>query len=123
MPMIVDGTTYHDDTPAAVVQILEQCRTRRPRTRIRLCYGETSGPNAGQDWGETYDVAGYVGRSCGPTKIPLLIHNSRSLGGGGILTHCIVSIQESRGGRILYRHPNYRPPVQRLPDNATQAAT
>jgi len=111
MAKIVDGTTYHDDTPAAVVAILERCRTARPRTRIRVCYGETSVPNAGQDWGETCDVAGYVGRSCGPVKIPLLIHNARSIGGGGILDHCIVAIRESRGGRELYRHPNYRPPV------------
>ena len=33
--------------------------------------------------------------------------NTRSLGGGSILAHCIVRIRESAGGRVLYQHPDY----------------
>ena len=40
-------------------------------------------------------------------KVPLLVANRRSLGGGAILTHCIVRIRESAGGRVLYQHPSY----------------
>lgn len=109
--MIVDGTTYKDETPREVIEILEQFRTGVSATRIRVHYGDTK---TGQDWGDIYGVAGRVSRSLGPTKIPLLIPNSRAYGGGGILDHCIVRIRYAnrRDGGDLYRHPNYTPPPE-----------
>lgn len=55
---------------------------------------------------------GTVGRSTGKVKIPLLVHNSRSMGGGGILTHCIIGIRLSRKDRDgkyqwMYRNRHY----------------
>ena len=41
----------------------------------------------------------------GPVRVPLLIHNSRSTGGGELLTHCIVRI--TAGPVVLYSHPTY----------------
>ena len=41
----------------------------------------------------------------GPIKIPILLAGSRSTGGGGILSACIVKI--TSGGRVLYKHENY----------------
>ena len=94
---IVNGTSYHVETPAAVVQVLE--RARQNRTRIHVSFGDVA---TGLDWLEEWDINGYVGRSMGPVKVPLLVANRRSTGGGAILDHCIVRIRESAGGRILY---------------------
>jgi len=95
-------TSYHKETPEVVVDILERCRLNR--TRIRVHYGDTE---TGEDWGEVNDVLGYVGRSCGPRMIPILVHNTRSLGGARILDHRIVKITTSKGKRLLFQHPNY----------------
>lgn len=93
----VNGTSYHKETADAVVDVLE--KARQNRTRIVLDYGDTK---TGKSWGEVHDVAGYVGRSTGIYKVPLLVHNSRSLGGGAILDHCITGIKTSAGKRTLY---------------------
>lgn len=75
------------------------------KTRIRVWYGDTL---SGTAWPEENDVLGYVGRSTGQNKIPLLIHNSRSNGGGGILRDRIVRIDSiSHRGRPLYQHGTF----------------
>lgn len=99
---IENGTWYNAETPYQVIQILEQCRASR--TRIILDYGDTQD---GKSWGELHDVCGYVGRSTGGKKIPILVYNRRSYGGGAILTHAIVRIMTSKGKRVLYQHPTY----------------
>jgi hypothetical protein len=101
----VNGTHYAD-APPEVIAILERCRA--DGTRIRVAYGHADG----QDWGDTYCTTGYVGRSCGPIKIPLLIHNTRSMGGGGILTDKVIRIETTKGRRVLYQHPAYKPPKE-----------
>jgi len=98
----VNGTSYHVGTPDAVIAVLEEARLNRTRLHISLGNSET-----GEDWLEEHDILGNISRSLGPTKVPLLIANRRSLGGGAILDHCIVRIRESAGGRILYQHPQY----------------
>lgn len=103
--LVVNGTSYDERTPADVIRVLENARANR--TRLHISFGETAGTNLGLDWLEEFESYGYVGRSMGPIKVPLLIANSRSLGGGAILDHCIVRIRESSGGRVLYQHPNY----------------
>jgi hypothetical protein len=100
-----NGTSYDQRTPDEVIRVLENARFNR--TRLHISLGETEGPNQGKDWLEEWDVVGYIGRSIGPVKVPLLVANRRSLGGGAILTHCIVRIRESAGGRLLYQHPKY----------------
>ncbi len=103
--MIVNGTTYHKDTPADVVRVLENARASGDRIRIRD--GETK---TGRDWLEEWGVEGRVGRSMGPDKIPILLHNRRSMGGGAILDHCIVRIIDMKTKRVLYSHPKYYRP-------------
>lgn len=99
---IVNGTSYDERTPDEVIRVLEAAQQNR--TRLHVSFGDVE---SGRDWLEEWDVTGYIGRSMGPTKIPLVIANRRSTGGPGLLDHCIVRIRTSAGGRVLYRHPQY----------------
>lgn len=90
-------THYHPDTPQAVRDILESCLHDTTR-RVRLFYGDAT---TGRDWMEENDVTG-------TQPIPLLIHNSRSMGGPGILDNCIVRILID--GVERYYHPLYSRP-------------
>lgn len=88
---IVNGTAYHKNTKPEVTRLLE--RFRNTGERIRIWYGEN-----GKCWHDEYYTIGRIGRSLGQYKIPLLIHNERSLGGPGILEDCIVRIDINRNG-------------------------
>lgn len=99
---IKNGTSYDSRTNQSVIDCLENARLNK--IRLRIHYGDIE---TGKDWNERYDVTGYVGRSCGSTKIPLLVFNTRGVGGGGILDHCIIKITLSKGKRVLYQQPNY----------------
>ena len=95
---VVNDTSYHQETPDDLIKVLE--RARENRTRIVVDYGDVK---TGESWGEVHDIAGYVGRSTGTHKIPLLVHNARSLGGGALLDHCILTVKTSKGKRELYK--------------------
>jgi hypothetical protein len=97
-----NGTTYHEETPDEVIRVLENARQNRTRLHISLGDQQT-----GRDWLEEFETHGYVGRSMGPIKVPLIVANRRSLGGASILDHCIVRIRTSAGGRVLWQHPSY----------------
>lgn len=98
----INGTSFDERTPDEVIRVLESARQNR--TRLHISLGDTSN---GKDWLEEFESHGYVGRSMGPVKVPLLVANTRSLGGGSILAHCIVRIRTSAGGRVLWQHPDY----------------
>ena len=95
---LVNGTSYDKRTDDKVIEVLEHCRTNN--IRIVLDYGDTK---TGKSWNERYDVTGRVGRSCGSSKIPILLYNKRSMGGGAILTYRIIGIKSSKGKVTLYR--------------------
>lgn len=99
---VVDGTYYSQNTSDDIIKLLEKLREKRKRVHFR--WGDTK---TGKDWGETMDVEGTIGRSTGEVKIPLLIAQGRSTGGGGLLTGSIVKIMESKGKKVLYKHPKY----------------
>lgn len=104
-PLIVNGTTYSNGTPLVVANILEAAR--QSGERLRLFLGDQT---TGKGWLEEWDVIGRIGRSMGPKRVPLLIHSSRSHGGGAVLTACIVRIVSVASRREIYRHPLYRIP-------------
>jgi len=99
---IVNGTAYHMETPDQVINVLEESRNSNRDQRIRLFYGDSK---TGKDWHEEHDIMGYIGRSTGSIKIPLLINNRNSYGGGAVLDHCIVKITKDK--TTLYQHPKY----------------
>lgn len=103
---VVNGTYYHPDTPDDVIAWMETFRERNNQ-RIEVAYGD---PNTGKDWQERNFTQGYVGRSIGPVKISLLIHNRRSLGGCSLTTENILKIAYANKGycpRVVWQHPNY----------------
>lgn len=105
---IVNDTFYHNDTSERIIDILENARKNRGQTRLRFAYGDIK---TGRDWGDTYDTVGYIGRSMGRIKIPLLIKTTRSSGGPGLLDHCIIRIEQKTSPKgsyqEVYRHPSY----------------
>ncbi|MBQ7428390.1 hypothetical protein [Butyrivibrio sp.] len=103
------GTTYHAETPVEVIKILDNAI--KNRLKLRIWYGD---PNTGRDWMEVYDVYGYIGRSCGTSKIPLLVKTSKSMGGGAILDHCIVKITADK--KVVYKHSSYYQPELKIVD-------
>ena len=77
----VEGTFFHAQTPYEVVLALRAAA--HGSRRIRLFYGD---PETGLDWNEEHDVIGFLGRSIGPIKVPLLLKSWRSDGGPALLT-------------------------------------
>ena len=104
---VIEGTSFHKDTPMAVCNILNSAMHNRSQ-KIRIFYGDTE---TGRDWNESYDIFGFIGRSTGSVKIPLILHSRRSTGGSGILEHCIVRITIDKVD--VYRHPSYHRGIER----------
>lgn len=97
---------FNDETSDKIKECIEYCYNSK--LRIRIWYGDTS---TGVSWLDEYDTMGTIGRSTGQQKIPLLIKNSRSLGGGGILCHCIIRIDVISSKRTIYEHPLFYVPT------------
>ncbi len=96
------ATTFEPHTPDPVIAILEDARCRL--VRLRIFYGDRE---TGRDWNEENDVLGYIGRSMGPIRVPLLIKTRASTGGFAILTAHIVRIQSASDKRVLWQHATY----------------
>ncbi len=96
--------SYSVDTPDFMVKIIDNLY--RQKIRVRFHWGSTQ---TGEDWGDVYDVSGRVSRSTGIYKVPLLVHNRGSTGGGAILTNSIVMIRHAnkKDGGVIWKHPNY----------------
>lgn len=103
---VIDGTAYHVSTNDRIVELLE--RARKEHARVRFSLGDTE---TGRDWNDTLGTCGYIGRSTGSIKVPLLLKNSRSTGGGALLDQCIIRL-EYKGHRdksyyLAYQHERY----------------
>jgi hypothetical protein len=96
---VINGTSYNQNTPQILIDVLEKCRLNK--TRIVFDYGDT---DTGISWGDVNDISGYIGRTTGENKVPILVYNSRSLGGGCILTDNILTIRESKGKKLIYSY-------------------
>lgn len=93
------ATYMSEKTDPKVYSILEHARITDKR--VRVWYGD---PETGKVWLEEYDVLGNVGRSTGEKPVFILIANSRSWGGGAMLTDNILRITIDK--KEVYKHPN-----------------
>jgi hypothetical protein len=100
---VIDDTHYQKETTDAQIEALETARKQGARIRLFL------GDETGKSWHSENDVVGRISRSMGPCKIPILVNNQRSYGGGAILTHCVVAIFSRYLGWI-YKHENFTLP-------------
>jgi hypothetical protein len=104
-----DSTYYGEETPDALIEILERARVNK--TRLKFYLGDNK---TGKDWMEEDSKMGKVGRSMGPIKIPLLIKTVASHGGGSLMDDSIVKVATSPTGTVLYQHPSYHQPEMRI---------
>lgn len=74
------------------------------RFRVRIWYGDKE---TGRSWNEEYDTMGTIGRTTGNIKIPILVKNSRSWGGGAVLVGNIIRIDDIEDKRTLWKVPNF----------------
>jgi hypothetical protein len=79
-------------------------RAWKYKFRIRVFYGDI---HTGRSWNEEYDVMGMIGRTTGDIKIPILIHNRRSWGGGALLLSSVIRIDDIEDKRTLWKLPNF----------------
>jgi len=104
--------TFNEKTCDKVKTVLTECYNNQ--YRVRIWYGDI---DTGLSWMDEYDTMGAIGRSTGQQKIPLLIKNSRSNGGGGILCHCIIRIDVISSKRTIYKHPLFNVPLLTVATN------
>ena len=101
-----DGTIEeYTQVNEALMNVLNN--SRKYGFRIRIWYGDRK---TGRSWNEEYDVTGRVGRSCGNIKIPLLIYNKRSYGGGALLTGSILRVDDIEDKRTLWQAEGFNIP-------------
>jgi hypothetical protein len=98
-----NGMNFSENTPNDVCKILHNAYENK--YRIRVFYGDAE---SGKSWNDEYDTCGYIGKSTGTEKIPLLLNNNASKGGCAILDDKILKIVDVRTKSILYQHPNYK---------------
>ena len=72
--------------------------------RVRVWYGDTK---TGESWNDEHDVMGYVSNSTGEKACLILVPNIRSFGGGAILDHSIVRIDDIKNKKPLYIHEDF----------------
>ena len=110
-------TWYRAGTPKKVAAILEAARSsfsdnRHQGTILRLFYGD---PETGRDWCEEFESTGFIGRSMGPMRVPLIMEPllddvrdiTSSNCGGSINTANILRIIDVRRAEEVYRAKNY----------------
>ena len=79
-------------------------RAWKYKFRIRVFYGDI---HTGRSWNEDYDVMGTIGRTTGNIKIPILVHNKRSWGGGALLLSSVIRIDDIEDKKTLWKLPNF----------------
>lgn len=109
----MNGTHYDERTPTAVRRALEKARTHG--LMVRLMLGD---PDTGKVWLEEHDVVGFIGRSTGSQKVPLMVEALMSApgqvvsadGGPQLWDYKVLRVIDCATGHDLYRHPKFQLP-------------
>ncbi len=83
------------------IKLLSSCIHSK---RYRIWYGDRQ---TGRSWNEEYDVTGEIGRTGGHVKIPILLHNTCSIGGSAISIGSIIRIDDIKDKRTLWQVSNF----------------
>jgi hypothetical protein len=75
------------------------------KRRLRVWYGDGK---TGESWFEDFNTTGYIGRSCGDFKVPLIISNSRSRGGSALSVGSIIRVDDIKTRKTLWKIHNYQ---------------
>lgn len=123
------GIFYRQGTPAEVIKAISSAYNKG--FRVRISHGDLA------SGAESYMEIGYIGKTGGFVKAPILLANCRSTGGVEIVTEDVIRVEatgaflgrRTRDGRnacwrhMMYIHPNYHvppPPVFSDPQSRVQ---
>lgn len=98
-------TFFEIGTRHEVQEVLQRYMHKRDEM-IRIMVGD---PETGVDSCSEFEVVGFVGRSGGSMKVPLMCEPGEG-GGGPIPTSRVLRIIRARDGKELFRHPKYQVP-------------
>jgi hypothetical protein len=101
----IDGELKIFENAERIAKALKYCYENKMRCRIWYGNRET-----GESWVDEIDVTGFVKRSGGCLKVPLLVYSSKSYGGVEILISAIVRIDCIKTKEKLYVHKNFHVP-------------
>lgn len=104
------STFYSYRTPDAVRAVFEAIYKSGAHQKIRVWCGNIGD---GTPWLGEQDVLGYLGRSYGPLRVPLLLPITSANTGYGhaILTDCVLRVvRASRSPELLYQAHNWKCP-------------
>lgn len=108
---LIDGgkdkpIAYREETPILLWTALEYARKNRIRVRIYL-----GDPITGKCWNEEHDIFGYIGLSKGKDAyFPILVYNSRSMGGGSLMDDNIIKLVSTNPYQTLFKTDNFIKP-------------
>ncbi len=92
------GIYFSENTPLDLCDKLIELRNKRQR--LVFDFGNTETKTS---WNELHDISGYIGKTTGTKPSLILVYNTRSRGGGILLTNCIISIKTSKGKSLIYK--------------------
>lgn len=89
-------TVVYTQVDNCLMTVLSECH--RQKRRVRVWYGTGF---------KDYQTTGYIGRSCGLFKVPMIIFNSRSCSGRVISVSSLVRVDDTRTHKVLWRASNH----------------
>lgn len=119
---VCNGAFYSAGALDGAVLALEYARAKKIRVRIFYAYKTKEEKENGvkdsefdvlEVWNEERGIIGYLGRSCGDIKIPILLTSSFSPYGSPVLDSRVVLVKTA-GGKVLFSADGLKFPEWRV---------